>query len=134
MRPDPINAFSWHFLEEVARWTLGVSAAGVVVATLLGNPAFAFAWALTVAVDVALVYVAARRGERAADPGGFDRTALVLFTGVRFAVKVGLIIFAAVFPAILSFWGTVIGALSYDVVLMVVGSVVAARQTLSGGR
>lgn len=134
MNRDVTSVFTWHFLDDVGLWTLGLTAFGVIGAVIAGRLSLAIAWVITAALDVALVHLAARRGGSHAAEGLLDRSALAIFVAARLGLKVGLIVAAAFIPNFLDFWGTVIGALSYDTVLMVVGSVMAARRTVGSGR
>ncbi|MBI5231761.1 MAG: hypothetical protein HY876_06315 [Coriobacteriales bacterium] len=128
MNGDLTTTASWHFLDEVAFWTLGISVIGMIVAIGLGYLTFAVSWALVLGADVALVHFAARRGGRAAEAGTIDRGALFVFAGARFGVKAALLVLAAFVPNVLNFWGAVVGAVAYDLGLTIVGSALALRR------
>ncbi len=48
----------------------------------------------------------------------------------RLIVKAGLLVIAIFVPADLAFTGTVVGALTFDITLVVVGSIIAASRTM----
>jgi hypothetical protein len=48
----------------------------------------------------------------------------------RLVVKAGLLMAAIFVPQVLGFAGTVVGALTFDITLVVVGSITAASRTM----
>jgi hypothetical protein len=127
---SPSSVFDWSFLDEIGRWSLGIVAvAAVVGAVATRSWEFALSCLVAGAIDVALVHIAAERGGRAAETGDVDQAAMVIFLGGRLVYKILLLSAALVWPSLLSFWGVVVGVLSYDVTLVVVGSFLAVERT-----
>ena len=131
MENDAVMGFSWDFLDEMGVWALvigGVIAVGGGV--LLQSTAFAAGCLIAVGVDVALVRTATHRARRELAAGRIDAVAPTVMLAGRLIVKAGLLVLAIFVPAALAFTGTVIGALTYDITLLVVGSIVAASRTM----
>ena len=120
------HGFEWGFLDVVSRWSLGVGvlAAGVG-AYLTRDTAFAVGCLIAIAIDVGLVSIACRRGKRELELGHIDSVAPIIVLGGRFLVKAGLMTLALVIPRMLSFAGTAVGALTFDITLAFVGSILA---------
>jgi hypothetical protein len=123
--------FSWDFIDEIGWWSLGI---GVVLAVvggyLLGSSAFAVGCLVAVGTDVVLVRIATRRGRRALAEGSGDAVAPTLMLAGRLLVKTALLVVALFVPQDLAFAGTIVGVLTFDVTLALVGSVLAASRTM----
>ena len=120
------HGFEWGFLDEVSRWSLGVGivAAGVG-AYLTRDIAFAVGCLIAIGLDVGLVAIACRRARHELDTGHIDAIAPIIVLGGRFLVKAGLLTTALVLPRVLSFAGTAVGAVTFDITLAFVGSILA---------
>jgi hypothetical protein len=130
-----VELFSWSFLDEVGRWSLGIVAlAALVGAVVTRSWEFPTSCLLAGTIDFALVHFSAVRGGRSAERGEIDQGAMALFLGGRLGYKVLLLSAAFVWPRVLDFWGVVVGALSYDMTLLVVGSILAVNRTHMIGR
>lgn len=121
------------FLDEVCVATTVVAACGAVAALATGHPIFAYSFALAAGVDTWLAHLMARHGRHVAAEHAVAVGRLLTFGIARFCAKVGVIVFAWYLPAVLDFWGTVIGALAYDTTLMVAGSGLAITRSFKGG-
>jgi hypothetical protein len=127
--------FAWSFLDEIGRWSLGfVALAAVVGAVVTRSWEFPTSCLLAGGIDFALVHFSTERGGRSAEVGKIDSGAMVLFLGGRLAYKVVLLSAALLWPRVLDFWGVAVGALSYDMTLLVVGSILAVDRTHMIGR
>lgn len=135
MEIRPLRDFSWTFLQEVSWWSLGIAAAISVAASVATNDAaFGVACMLAAAVDVAFVRAIASSARREIEEGDAGaRGASMLFV-VRLLAKAGLLVFSVLLPAVLSFPGTVVGVLCFDLTLAVVGSLIAATRLMRGSR
>ena len=132
MEQDPtVLGFSWDFIDEMSVWSLiiGVSIA-LIGGFLLKSVAFAVGCLVAVGVDVALVRIATRSGRRAFGEGRIDSVAPTVMLAGRLVVKAGLLVVALFVPQDLAFAGTVVGALTFDITLVVVGSIIAASRTM----
>jgi hypothetical protein len=120
------NGFEWGFLDVVSRWAVGVGllAAGIG-AYLTHDAAFAIGCVIAVGVDVGLIGIACRRGQRQLELGHADAVAPIIVLGGRFLVKACLLTLAIVLPRLLSFAGTAVGAVTFDTTLASVGSILA---------
>ena len=123
------HGFEWGFLDVVSRWSLaiGVLAAGVG-AYLTRDTAFAVGCLIAIVIDVGLVWIACRRGQRELELGHIDSVAPIIVLGGRFLVKAGLMTAALVIPHMMSFAGTAVGALTFDITLAFVGSILAVMR------
>jgi hypothetical protein len=130
------DVFTWTFLDEVAWWALGIACiASVAGAAVTHRWTFPLGCLLTVGLDLALVHLSARRGGHVAEIGGVDEgVVLGLFLGGRLALKAVLLVVALVWPWLLDFWGVAAGAVTYDITLAVVGSIVAVGRLNAAGR
>jgi hypothetical protein len=127
--------FEWGFLDEISWWTLGI---GVALAAggayLLRDLAFAIGCLVAVCVDVAIVMSASRRARNELEAGRIDAVAPIVMLAGRLVVKTGLLALALVLPRVLSFTGTVAGALTFDITLALVGSVIALSRGMRASR
>ena len=118
--------FEWGFLDEISWWTLGI---GVAIAAaggyLLRDLAFAIGCLVAVGIDVAIVLSASRRARKELEDGRIDAVAPIVMLAGRLVVKAGLLALALAMPRLLSFTGAVAGALTFDITLALVGSVIA---------
>jgi hypothetical protein len=120
------HGFEWGFLDVISRWSLGIGVLAAVVGTYLTHDtAFAVGCLIAVVIDVGLVSISCRRGKRELELGRIDSLAPIIVLGGRFLVKAGLMTLALVIPRMLSFPGTVVGALTFDITLAFVGSILA---------
>lgn len=121
-----LHGFEWGFLDVISRWSLGVGvlAAGIG-ACLTRNTAFAVGCLIAIAIDVGLVWIACRRGKRELELGQIDAVAPIIVLGGRFLVKAGLLTLALAIPQTMSFAGTAVGAVTFDITLAFVGSILA---------
>ena len=126
MTRTQVFGFEWSFLDEVARWALGVgvvaSAAGVAVTR---DPAFAVACMVATAIDVLLVSLSVRRASHGLDAGHIDPVAPLVMLAGRLVVKAGLLLVAMLSHDTAAFWGAVAGVMVFDVTLAFGGSVIA---------
>jgi hypothetical protein len=123
--------FSWDFIDEIGVWSLVIGVAiALVGGYLLRSAGFAVGCLVAVGVDVALVRVATRRGRRALSEGSVDAVAPTLMLAGRLLVKTALLVIALFVPQEFVFAGTIVGALTFDVTLALVGSVLAASRTM----
>ena len=99
-------------------------------ASLLQSAAFAVGCLVAVGVDVVLVRVATHRARRELAAGRIDSVAPTVMLAGRLIVKAGLLVLAIFIPQVLGFAGTVVGVLTFDITLVVVGSIVAASRTM----
>ena len=127
--------FSWGFLEEVSWWSLGIAVVISMVATIVTRQAaFALGCMLAASLDVVFIRAiasSARREIEAGRPGA--GSAPMLFVG-RLSAKAGILVLAVLLPHILSFAGTVVGVLDFDITLAVVGSAIAATRVMRGSK
>lgn len=131
MEQTSVLGFSWDFLDEMAAWSLGIGCTiAVVGGLLLGSVAFAAGCLVAVGIDVALVRMATHRARRELDEGRIDALAPTVMLAGRLVVKAGLFAVALFVPRVLGFTGTVAGALTFDITLVVVGSVIAASRVM----
>jgi len=123
--------FSWDFLDEMTVWSLVI---GLVIAVgggfLLGSVSFAVGCVVALIVDVALVRVSTHRARQELLEGRIDSVAPTVMLAGRLVVKAGLLVAAIFVPQMLGFAGTVAGALTFDLTLVVVGSIIAASRTM----
>jgi hypothetical protein len=127
--------FQWGFLDEISWWTLGIGVVAAAAGTYLTHaPAFAIGCLLAVVVDVAMVLSASRHARREFDSGRIDPVAPIVMLAGRLLVKSGLLILAFAIPQWLSFPGTVVGALTFDITLALVGSVIAVGRSMRASR
>lgn len=131
MQRDSILGFSWEFLDEMTVWALVL---GCVVAVgggvVMGSVTFTAGCVIALGIDVALVRTATHRGQRELADGRVDSVAPMVMLAGRLIVKAGLLVLAILVPGALGFAGTVVGALTFDITLLVVGSIVAASRTM----
>jgi len=120
------RGFEWGFLDVVSRWSLGVGVLAAGIGTYLTrDTAFAIGCLIAIVIDVGLVSIACRRGKGELELGRIDAIAPIIMLGGRFLVKAGLMTLALAIPRLLSFPGTVVGALTFDITLAFVGSILA---------
>jgi hypothetical protein len=123
--------FSWDFLDEMTVWSLVIGASiAVVGGVLLGSVAFAAGCLLALGVDVALVRVSTHRARAELAEGRVDSVAPMVMLAGRLVAKALLLVLAIFVPQYLGFTGTVVGALTFDITLVVVGSITAASRTM----
>jgi len=122
--------FDLAFLRHVAWASLAVA----LVAALAGvvafaDPAFALCACGAALFDVALVVFSVGRAEHGLAAGHIDAVAsLVMVAGRLLAIGVLLLVASlAGRPGV--FWGTVVGALSFDITLATLGSAMAVRRS-----
>jgi hypothetical protein len=128
------DIFTWRFLDDVAWWGIGLAAlCAVVGAVLTEGWSFPVTCLFVAGVDMICVHFAARRGGRAVDRGAVDPLAIGLFAG-RLVFKAIVLVLALIFPAVISFWGAVAGALAYDTALAVAGGIMSAARMRPAGR
>ncbi|MDR3686139.1 MAG: hypothetical protein P4L93_04175 [Coriobacteriia bacterium] len=129
MTHTQVFGFEWGFLDEIARWALGV---GVVVAAagaaLTRDPAFAVACVIAVAIDVVLVSLSVRRARHGLDSGHIDPVAPIVMLAGRLVVKAGLLLVAMLSHNTAAFWGAVAGVMVFDVTLAFGGSAIAVSR------
>lgn len=127
--------FQWGFLDEISWWTLGIGVVAAGVGTYLTHaPAFAIGCLLAVCVDVAMVMSASRHARREFENGRIDPVAPIVMLAGRLLVKSGLLVLAFAIPQWLSFPGTVVGALTFDITLALIGSVIALSRSMRASR
>jgi uncharacterized membrane protein YdfJ with MMPL/SSD domain len=128
---NAVLGFSWDFIDEVSVWSLVIGCAIAVVAgVMLESIPFAVGCLVAVGVDVALVRLSTRRARQEFAEGRIDAVAPTVMLAGRLVVKAGLLVIALFVPEDLAFAGTVVGALTFDVTLVVVGSIIAASRTM----
>ena len=128
------DLFSWRLFDDVAWWAVGLAAAAAVVGGVVTHGwAFPLTCLAVCGVDVAIVHVAARRGGTALDDGELDTGAFILFGG-RLVFKALVLVAALLVPSVVSFWGAVVGAVAYDTMLAVAGSVISATRVATARR
>ena len=131
MEQNSVLGFSWDFLDEMAAWSLAIGCTIAVVAGfILGSTAFVAGCVVAVGIDVTLVRAATHRARRELEEGRIDALAPTLMLAGRLAVKAALLVAAIFVPRVLGFTGTVVGALTFDITLVVVGSIIAASRTM----
>jgi hypothetical protein len=129
MAPDDTSGFSWGFIDEMTWWALGLATtAGLFGAWLLQQPQFLIGCMIAVIVDISLVRAASHHVRQTLELGQTDSVGPLIMVVGRLLVKAALLLAAIEFPDRLSFAGTVVGALAYDVTLTFVGSIVAAMR------
>ena len=135
MTTESTFGFGWEFLDEMSWWALGLAGAIAIGGTFVTRQAsFAIGCVIAVAIDVALVRAASGHARRSLERGQIDAVAPLVMVVGRLLVKAGLLLLALSIPRFMSFPGTVVGALSYDVTLSLVGSIVAVvKLTRHGG-
>jgi hypothetical protein len=127
--------FGWDFLDEMTWWALGIAfAIAIGGAFVTGQISFAVGCVVGVCLDVALVRGATHRARRTLEHGQVDPVAPLVMVVGRLVVKAALLVLALALPRVMSFPGTVVGVLSYDVTLSFVGSIVAAIRLSHDGR
>jgi len=130
-----VFGFEWGFLDEIARWALGVgilaSAAGVVYTH---DAAFAVACMIATALDVVLVAVSVRRARHGLEVGHIDPVAPLVMLAGRLVVKAGLLLVAMLTHNAAAFWGAVAGVMVFDVTLAFGGSVIAISRGMQTPR
>jgi len=131
MHNESVFGFSWDFLDEMTVWALAI---GVLIALVGGGVLHSFAFSLgcllTVGADVILVRAATARARRELAAGRIDPVAPTVMLAGRLIVKAGLLVVSVFVPRIMGFVGTVAGALTFDLTLVVVGSIVAGSQMM----
>jgi hypothetical protein len=135
--PDEATfGFTWSFLDEMSWWALGIATAVAIGGAFYTRQvSFAVGCLVSVVIDVLLVRVSSRRARIGLEHGRIDTAAPLVMVGGRLLVKAGLLVLALSIPRVMSFAGTVVGVLAYDVTLSFVGSIVAAtRVWRAGGR
>ncbi len=119
--------FSWPFLDEMSKWTLGVGLAiAAVGGVILRSPLFAAAVLAGVLADVAIVRTTVHKGMAAEASHTIAPSVAGLFVGLRLAIKAAILLVAYLAGNPQEFWGAVIGVVLFDSVLLTVGSVRAA--------
>ena len=125
-------SFDLGFLDGLAWMTLG---AAVIVGGLgfavSDDIAFAIGCVLAASADVSLVLLATRRARRGLEVGLADPVSPVLMTAARVVLKAGLLLLAVLLHHAALFWGTVAGAIAFDVVLATAGSAMALTRLKS---
>jgi hypothetical protein len=131
---QPTFGFSWEFLDEMSWWALGLSCViAVGGAFVTGQLAFAVGCVVAVAIDIVLVRMVSNHARRTLESGHVDALAPLLMVVGRLLVKAGLLLTAMAVPHFMSFSGTVVGVLAYDVTLSFVGSIVAIMRVMRRG-
>lgn len=133
---DPV-LYSWGFLNEVVKWSrLAAFGAAIVGAAVTRDFRVPLSIAIGAAVDIVTIQSITMRAERIApddappsEPTGLRVSDLVGHMTLRVAAKAALLAAAAVLPAVLSFWGMVVGVLVVDTTILFVGSIIAAVRT-----
>jgi len=106
----------------------------VIGAFVLGDPTFAYGCLAAVFVDVVLVRVASRRARDGLAEGRIDSSASIIMVPGRLGAKGILLVLSLTLPWALSFAGTVVGVLAFDLTLAFVGSVKAASRMIRHSR
>jgi hypothetical protein len=128
---NAVMGFSWDFIDEIGVWSLAIGVAIALIGGLmLQNIAFGVGCIVAVGIDVALVRTATHRGRRALAEDRVDPVAPTIMLAGRLLVKAGLLVLALLAMRGIAFAGTVAGALTFDITLVVVGSVLAASRTM----
>ena len=131
MEQNSVLGFSWEFLDEMTVWSLVIGCVTAVVGgVILTSPTFTAGCVVALGIDIALVRAATHRGRRELAQGRIDPIAPAVMLAGRLVAKAGLLVMAILVPQALGFTGTVIGALTFDITLVVVGSIVAASRTM----
>lgn len=131
MDRDSVLGFSWDFIDEMSLWSLVIGGSIAVIGGIaLQSVPFALGCLVAVGVDIVLVRVATHRARHELAAGRIDSVAPTLMVAGRLIVKAGLLVLALLIPQVLGFAGTVVGALTFDITLVVVGSIVAASRTM----
>jgi uncharacterized membrane protein YdfJ with MMPL/SSD domain len=126
-----VMGFSWDFLDEMTIWALVIGASiAVGGGVVLQSISFGVGCLFAVGVDVGLVRISTHRARRELEQGRIDSVAPTVMLAGRLVVKALLLVAALFVPQVLGFTGTVIGALTFDLTLAVVGSIAAASQTM----
>jgi len=126
-----VLGFSWDFLDEMTVWSLVIGCSiALIGGVLLNSTAFAVGCLVALGIDLALVRTATHRARRELAEGRVDAVAPTVMLAGRLVVKTGLLVAAIFMPQRLGFAGTVVGALTFDLTLVVVGSIVAASRTM----
>jgi peptidoglycan biosynthesis protein MviN/MurJ (putative lipid II flippase) len=121
--------FDFAFLAEVA-WIgliIGVVAA-VLGSVLTGHAGFGVGCLLASGLDTVMVISASRRAEREVEARTLDPVSAMIMVPIRIIVKAVLLGIAVIWPSVLSFSGTAVGALCFDMTLAFVGSALALSQ------
>jgi len=126
-----ILGFSWDFLDEMTVWALVI---GCTLALLGGfalkSVPFATGCLVALGIDVLIVRSTTQRARRELAQGRVDSVAPTALVAGRLLVKAGLLVLATLVPQFLGFAGTVVGVLTFDLTLVVVGSILAASRTM----
>lgn len=131
MQHDATFGFSWEFLDEMTVWSLVVGLAiAIVGGFLFESVAFAVGCLVALAVDLGLVRIATNRGRAEVAGGRLDSIAPTVMLAGRLIAKACLLGAAVFVPKVLGFTGTIAGALTFDVTLVVAGSIVAVSRTM----
>jgi len=131
----PAFDFSWHFLEEISWWSLGIATVASVVATFVtGGYAFAVGCMVGVLIDVAFIRAIATQARKEIETGSAASGRASMLFGVRLIAKAALLGLALLVPQVLGFAGTVVGVLVFDLTLAFVGSIIAASRLMSSPR
>ena len=118
--------FTWHFMDEITWWTLGIAFVISVVASFVTRaPWFAAGCLVVVVVDVMLVRVASHRAQKELEDDNIDAVAPTIMLVGRMLAKAILLVAALFAVNVQAFAGAVVGALAYDITLAVVGSIMA---------
>jgi len=135
MELKSMQDFSWTFLQEIAWWSMGIAAAIAVAALVATNDAkFAVACLLAAAIDLAFIRGISSSARREIEEGRPGAGTASLYFVARLLAKAGLLVLAVLLPTLLSFPGTVVGVLCFDLTLAVVGSLIAATRLIGGPR
>jgi len=131
----PTLDFSWSFLEEISWWSLGIAAVISAVATVITRHAdFALGCMLAASIDFAFIRAIAGTARREIEEGELTTAKSSLLFVVRLMVKAVLLGLAVLLPQVLSFVGTVVGVLAFDLSLAVVGSLLAGTRLMRSSR
>ena len=127
MKSGSVLGFSLRFLTEIAWWTMGVSVGAAVIGTIATRaPWFALGCLVASGVDVVLVRVASNRAEIELEQNHVDAAAPTIMLAGRILAKAVLLVTALFAVNTQAFAGAIVGALTFDITLAVVGSVIAA--------
>jgi hypothetical protein len=131
----PTLDFSWSFLEEISWWSLGIAAVVSLAATVITRHTdFALGCMLAASIDFAFVRAIAGTAHREIDEGELSTPKSSMLFVARLMVKALLLGLAVLLPEVLSFVGTVVGVLAFDLSLAVVGSLLAGTRLMRGSR
>jgi hypothetical protein len=131
MKSQSSLGFSWDFLDEMTVWSLIIGfAIAFIGGFVLQSVAFGVGCVIAVCIDVALVRSATHRARTGLAEGRVDASAPMIMLAGRAVAKAILLVVAMFAPGLHVFSGTVFGALTFDVTLIVVGSIVAASRTM----